>query len=93
MFTSMRESKYVLKVNLLGVFNFGSVTDLIKNGRLVVDRDTGTISVLDKVTATRVGFTSAECGQRNRHRRIEFGKKYNSRALRSFRVFARHSRR
>ena len=57
-FVTTRESKFTFKVNLLGVFNFGSVIDLIKNGRLLVDGDTGAISILDKVTATRIGFTS-----------------------------------
>ena len=57
-FLSMRESKSVFKVNLLGIYNFGSVTDLIKQGRMVVDRETGAISILDKASASRVGFTA-----------------------------------
>ncbi|MGB8261122.1 MAG: hypothetical protein WCE75_12255 [Terracidiphilus sp.] len=57
-FASMRESRHILKVNLLGAYNFGSVTDLIRNGHLVVDPDTGTINILDKVSASKVGFTS-----------------------------------
>lgn len=57
-FGSLREGKRSLKINLLGIFNFGSVMDLLKNGRLIVDRETGAITVADKVTANRIGFTS-----------------------------------
>jgi hypothetical protein len=32
-----------------------------------------------------------KCGQRNEHRRIESGKKYNLRPLRPLRIFERHN--
>ena len=57
-FSSLREGKRVFKINLLGIFNFGHVTDLLKNGRLIVDRETGAITIADSATANRIGFTS-----------------------------------
>jgi hypothetical protein len=57
-FSSLREGKHLFKVNLLGIFNFGSVTDLLKNGRLIVDRETGAITIADQETADRIEFTS-----------------------------------
>lgn len=57
-FSSLREGKRILNINLLGIFNFGSVTNLLKNGRLIVDRDTGAMTITDQVTANRIGFTS-----------------------------------
>jgi hypothetical protein len=56
-FGALREGKRILKINLLGIFNFGSVTDLIRNGKLIVDRESGAITIADKVTANRIGFT------------------------------------
>ena len=56
-FTSMHESKLTFRLNLLGIFNHGSVTDLLKNGMLIVDRETGMLTIADKATASRVGFT------------------------------------
>ncbi len=57
-FSSLREGKRIFKINLLGIFNFGHVTDLLKNGRLIVDRETGAITIADSATANRIGFTS-----------------------------------
>jgi len=57
-FDSLREGKHTLKVNLLGIFNFGSVTDLLSKGKLIVDRETGAITVADRATANRISFTS-----------------------------------
>ncbi|HEY6292004.1 MAG TPA: hypothetical protein VI455_10665 [Terriglobia bacterium] len=62
-FSSLRDGRHVLKINLLGIFNFGSVTELLKNGRLIVDRETGSITVADQATARRIGFTSDNFAQ------------------------------
>jgi hypothetical protein len=57
-FNSLREGKHILKVNLLGIFNAGSLTDLLRRGKLIVDGETGAITVADQATANRIGFTS-----------------------------------
>jgi|HubBroStandDraft_4_1064222.scaffolds.fasta_scaffold00067_28 hypothetical protein len=56
--SSLREQKYTFKVNLLGIYNYGSVTDLLSKGRMVVDHDTGVISILDQASASRVQFSA-----------------------------------
>src|SRR5271165_6706544 len=54
--TYLRERKSAVKVNLLGIYNYASITDLIKKGRMVIDHDTGVISILDQASASRVEF-------------------------------------
>jgi len=46
-----------LNLNLLGVLNFGSVMELVQNSTLVVDPDTGDITITDKTTASQIGLT------------------------------------
>ena len=62
-FSTLREGGHTLKVNLLGIFNVGSVTDLLGKGRLIVDRETGAITVADQASAQRIGFTSDNFAQ------------------------------
>jgi hypothetical protein len=57
-FSSLREGKRIFKVNLLGIFNYASVTDLFQNGTIIVDRDSGEITITDKAGANRIQFTS-----------------------------------
>jgi hypothetical protein len=53
-FTSMRESKHTLKVNLLGVYNFVSVTQLVVKGDVLHDPLTGELTISDSATARRI---------------------------------------
>ncbi|HUI41983.1 MAG TPA: hypothetical protein VL523_08445 [Terriglobia bacterium] len=55
-FTSLRQGNKILKVNLLGIFNHASVSDLFQAGTMIVDRESGDITVTDKAGADRIGF-------------------------------------
>jgi len=57
-FSSLRQGKRILKVNLLGIFNYASVTTLFQKGTIIVDRDSGDITITDQAGANRVQFTS-----------------------------------
>jgi len=46
-----------LNLNLLGILNVGSVSDLLQSSTLIVDPDTGDITIIDKTTASDVGLT------------------------------------
>jgi hypothetical protein len=61
--TVLHGTKGILKVNLLGVFNYASVTDCFLSGTIVVDPETGHITITDKVGASRVQFTSSNFAQ------------------------------
>jgi hypothetical protein len=52
-----RERTRKLTVNLLGILNLGSVSDLLQTSTFVVDPDTGDISIVDKTVASNVGLT------------------------------------
>jgi hypothetical protein len=52
-----QERAVKLNLNLLGILNVGSVSDLLQTSMLVVDPDTGDITVMDKTTASNVGLT------------------------------------
>lgn len=57
-FSSLREGRKGLNVNLLGIFNYGSVSTLLQKGTIVVDRDSGAITITDQATANRIQFTT-----------------------------------
>jgi hypothetical protein len=57
-FSSLRQRTEVFKFNLLGVFNYASVTTLFQNGTIIVDRDSGAITITDQAGADRIQFTS-----------------------------------
>ncbi|MGH7868904.1 MAG: hypothetical protein ACREP9_15035, partial [Candidatus Dormibacteraceae bacterium] len=52
-----RETTSKLKLNLLGILNVGSVSDLLRESTLICDPDTGDITIIDKTTASDVGYT------------------------------------
>jgi hypothetical protein len=58
-FSSLREGKKILKINLLGIFNYGSVSKLFQNGTVIVDQQVGDITITDQVGADRIQFTSS----------------------------------
>ncbi len=52
--TTTREKAYTLKLNLLGVYNYASVNDLVLKGTVLTDPASGEIVVTDTVSATRL---------------------------------------
>lgn len=62
-FSSLREGKQILKFNLLGIFNYASVSELLRQGTLVVDRESGDITITDKTGAQRIQFTADNFAQ------------------------------
>ncbi|MFL6354668.1 MAG: hypothetical protein ACJ74Z_22840 [Bryobacteraceae bacterium] len=57
-FATLREGKKILKVNLLGIFNYGSVSTLFQKGTIIVDQQVGDITITDEVGANRIQFDS-----------------------------------
>jgi hypothetical protein len=57
-FSTLRQGKKVLKINLLGIFNYGSVTTLFQKGTMIVDHESGDITITDEAGANRIQFTS-----------------------------------
>jgi hypothetical protein len=58
-FSNLKQRKEILKLNVLGVFSVASLTTLVQQGTVIVDQDSGAVTITDKATATRIGFTSA----------------------------------
>jgi len=59
----LRQGKRILRVNLLGIFNHGSVVTLFQKGTLIVDRETGDITITDQAGASRLQFTAENFAQ------------------------------
>jgi hypothetical protein len=57
-FSTLRQGKKVLKINLLGIFNYGSVSTLFQKGTIIVDRESGAVTVTDQAGANQIQFTS-----------------------------------
>ena len=53
-FTEMRERGSTLKVNLLGILNLVSVSDLIRSSEIVSDDVTGDVTIKETVTGNRI---------------------------------------
>jgi len=62
-FETLRQSQHVLRINLLGIFNHASVTTLFQNGTIIVDRETGDVTITDQAGANRVQFTAGNFAQ------------------------------
>ncbi|HUY12781.1 MAG TPA: hypothetical protein VMX16_04005 [Terriglobia bacterium] len=62
-FSTLRQGRKVLKINLLGIFNYGSVSTLFQKGTIIVDRESGAVTIADQVGANRIQFTSANFAQ------------------------------
>jgi hypothetical protein len=70
-----RETKTVFKINLLGIYNWFSISKLISSGRVMVDDDKGELNIVDKASASRV------TGAANNFRLNDHGKRDLSRLL------------
>lgn len=55
-------SRFVFKVNLLGIFNFTSITKLALEGAVTFTPSTGELVIVDKATATRVQTSAVNFG-------------------------------
>jgi len=61
-FESLRERKYSLHINLLGVVNYGWVSKLITQGKTIYEPTTGQLVIADSSTASRISTTIANIG-------------------------------
>jgi hypothetical protein len=55
---ALRQGKHVLKVNLLGIYTHASVTTLFQQGTIIVDRESGDVTITDQAGAQRIQFTA-----------------------------------
>lgn len=58
-FSKMKQRKRILKVNILGIAGFASIGSLAQKGVIIVDQDSGAVTITDKTTASRIGFTTS----------------------------------
>ena len=54
---TVRERTRKLNLNLFGVLNMASITELVQQSAFIVDPDTGDITIIDKTAASDVGLT------------------------------------
>jgi hypothetical protein len=52
--TTMRGKRHTLKLNILGIYNFASISDLTLKGTVLADPVSGQVVITDGATATRV---------------------------------------
>ena len=60
--STLRESRWSLKINLLGIFNYGSVSKLALSGRVTYTPSTGEVVIADAATAKRFVTASVNFG-------------------------------
>jgi hypothetical protein len=58
-FLNLKQRKDILKLNVLGIFSIASLTTLVQQGKVIVDQDSGAVTITDKTTATSIGFSAA----------------------------------
>jgi hypothetical protein len=57
-FTEIQKKKHALKLNLLGIYNFISVSTLILKGTVMFEPATGELIITDKATASRIAAST-----------------------------------
>ena len=62
-FDTLRQGSRILKVNLLGIYTHASVTTLFQKGTIIVDRETGDVTITDQAGAQRIQFTADNFAQ------------------------------
>jgi hypothetical protein len=60
--TRARTARFALKINLLGIFNFGSVSELVRKGTVTFTPSTGELVIADSVTASRIQTQAVNFG-------------------------------
>jgi hypothetical protein len=61
-FSKLRESRWSLKINLLGIFNYGSVSKLALRGTVTYTPSTGEVVIADTATASRFASAAVNFG-------------------------------
>lgn len=64
-FSNMKQRKGIMKINVLGILGFASISNLAQQGTVIVDADSGALTITDKATASRIGFTSLNFAKDN----------------------------
>jgi hypothetical protein len=64
-FTNLRQAKRTFKVNLLGIYNFISISKLTAKGKILYDPESGELILSDSVTATKIQAGSVNAGRPN----------------------------
>ncbi len=62
LFSNVRQRKYSLQVNLLGILNYGYVSKLMTLGKTIYEPTTGQLVISDSVTASRISTVVANIG-------------------------------
>jgi hypothetical protein len=57
-FTEIQKEKHALKLNLLGIYNYISVSTLMLKGTVMFEPATGELIITDKATATRIAAST-----------------------------------
>lgn len=57
-FTEIQKEKHALKFNLLGIYNFISVSTLVLKGRMMFEPGTGVLIITDTATASRIAAST-----------------------------------
>lgn len=57
-FTEVQKKKHTFKVNLLGIYNFASVSTLTLKGTVMFEQATGELVITDKATASRIAAST-----------------------------------
>ena len=60
--TKLNESRFTFKVNLLGIFNYGSVSKLALESKVTFTPSTGDLVIVDRASATRIQSAASNFG-------------------------------
>ena len=71
-FTAMRKRGATLKLNLLGILNFVSVSELIRNSEIVTDDVTGDVTIKETVTGNRINAIVSPLDRHEALRKVIF---------------------
>lgn len=61
-FSRLRETNHLFKVNLLGIYNVGSISKLALSGTVRYEPDTGDLVIADSATASRITTAAVNFG-------------------------------
>jgi hypothetical protein len=66
-FTNLRQAKHAFKINLLGIYNFISVSKLTSKGQVLFDPASGELTISDSAAATRFQTGALNVGGKPNH--------------------------
>jgi len=70
-FSAIRDSRHKLKINLLGIYNYMSVTQLATQGTILYEPESGDLVITDNATAQRIRSAQLNFGaDRDKLRRV-----------------------